>query len=77
MGVHIDDAGGEGEPAGVDRLGAPVLHVADGNDLALLDRDVGAPGFMSQTVDDGRAANDQVDHYCLRRARAPYAASAA
>ena len=56
MRVHVDDAGRQREAAGVDRLGALVLDVADRGDAAVLDREVGTPGLVAQAVDDGGAA---------------------
>ena len=54
--------GDEREAAGVDRLGALVLDLADGGDAAVLDREIGAPGFVAETIDDGGAADDEIDH---------------
>ena len=42
------------------------LTVADGDDPAVLDRDVGALGVVAQAVDDGGAADDEIDHQSLR-----------
>ena len=64
--VHVDDAGREHEPVGVDRLGALVLDLADAGDAAVLDREVGALGLVAQAVDDGGAADDEIDHRYLR-----------
>ena len=54
------------EAVGVDRLGALVLDLADAGDAAVLDREVGALRFMAQAVDDRGAADDEIDHHCLR-----------
>ncbi len=71
MGVHVDDAGREHEPIGVDRLGALVLDLADSGDAAVLDREIGAPGLVAQPVDESGAADDEVDHHFLRPLSAP------
>ena len=47
-------------------LVALVAHRTDGDDPAVLDRDVGAPGIVAQAVDDGGAADDEIDHQSLR-----------
>ena len=64
--VHVDDAGREHQPVGVDGLVALVADRTDGDDPAVLDRDVGALGIVAQAVDDGGAADDEIDHQSLR-----------
>ena len=71
MRVHVDDAGREDEPVGVDRLGAFVLDLADAGDTAVLDRKVGTLRLMAEAVDDRGAADDEIDHHCLRPFSAP------
>ena len=71
MGMHVDDAGREREPAGIDGLGPLVLDLADGGDLAVLDREIGAAWLVAQAVDDGGSANDEIGQDYLRRLSAP------
>ena len=62
MGVQVDDAGGEDEPARVDLALALLAQVSDGADVPVTHRDVGPDRFVAETVDDGGSADDQVVH---------------
>ena len=62
VGVRVDDAGRDDEPAGVDRLGGLLGHVAERDDPAVTDADVGAPAGRARPVDDGAAPDHAVEH---------------
>jgi hypothetical protein len=62
MGVQIDDAGHQGQPAGVDDLTRVLAEVADRGNAALLDRDIRPDRIVAEPIDDGRTADHEVMH---------------
>jgi hypothetical protein len=50
--VHVDDAGRQRQPTGVDRLRAITLDLADRFDAAVLDRDIRTARCIAEAVDD-------------------------
>ena len=61
MRVHIDESGRDDAVTGVD-LVACLTHLAELDDAAALDADVGSPAIRTRSVDDGPAPNGCVEH---------------
>ena len=62
MGVDVDDAGHQGQTAGVDHLGGAAADLADGGNPQITDRNVGAARVMPEPVDNRGATNQQIVH---------------
>ena len=62
MGVHVDPAGRDQEPVGIDLAPRRALLAADVCDPPARDRDVAGEGRLAAAVDDAAAANDDVVH---------------
>ena len=60
--VHVDPAGRDQEPIGIDVALGRALLAADRRDAAVRDRNVAGKGRLSGAIDDGAAANDDVVH---------------
>ena len=67
MGVEVDEARGDGEPADVDLLAAGALgdRSVEGHDASAIDPDVAVAGRRTRSVVAGRVADDEVDHGTL------------
>ncbi len=62
MGVDVDDARHQGQPAGVDDPLGGAADLADPGDPPVLDRDIGPPRLMPEPVDHRRPADHQIIH---------------
>jgi hypothetical protein len=62
MGVDVDDAGHQREPAGVDDLVGTAADLADGGDPRIADRDVGAARVAPEPVDNRGTTDEQIVH---------------
>ena len=63
VGVHVDEAGTDEQPVGVDHPGRGLAReTSDRRDTAAGDADVGAEPRVAGSVDDAAAANQQVEH---------------
>src|SRR3546814_11859186 len=60
MGMDVDEARRHELAARIDLLGAAASHFADGDDDAAGDTHVALEGRVSSAVDDGAAADDEV-----------------
>ena len=60
MGVDVDEARRDQLAARVDLLGALAVELADGGDLAVLDRDIGLDQRAAPAVGDGTIADDEI-----------------
>ena len=60
VGVDVDETGADQLAAGVDLLGAPAVHRADGDDAAVLDPDIGLAAGRARAVHQMAAAHDQI-----------------
>src|SRR5262249_25907420 len=61
MGLDVDEAGGHGEPAGVDDLvGAAVERRPEGDDAAVRNGEIAAHARRAAAVDQGAAANEDI-----------------
>ena len=69
VGMQIDEARCEGEPARVDLALRVPADLSDGADAPVADRDVPLDRFVAESVDDGRTANDELIHEVLSRAQ--------
>ena len=67
--MQIDEPGGEGEAVRVDLALSAVTDLSDGADAPVPDRDVRPGRFVAETIDDGRAANDELIHEVPSRVR--------
>ena len=65
--VGVDEAGADGEAGGVDGLGRLLADVADGDDAAVADADVGSDPGGAGAVDHGAALDDHVEHGAVLR----------
>src|SRR5258707_8988619 len=68
MRMAVDDAGREGEAAGIDGPPRGAEIGADGGDAAALDGEIADKGWSAGAVDDGGAADEKVMHLRSRRA---------
>src|SRR5690606_31745415 len=62
MRVHIDEAGGHDLAARVDFLAAAAFDLADGDDGAAVNGDVGLDGLSPGSVVNGAAADHEIVH---------------
>ncbi len=61
MRVHVDEAGGDDEPLGVDlALGLPDRHAADRDDPIARDGHVAVKPRIAAAIDNAAIANDQI-----------------
>jgi hypothetical protein len=67
VGVDVDEAGRDQLALGVDFLGAAFCDLADHSDAVAGDADIGFDGRTAGAIDDGAAADDQVEfgHWTL------------
>ena len=66
MRVHVDPAGRDQKPIGVDVAPRRSLLAADPNDPAARNRNVAGEGRLSAAIDNGATANDDIVHAGLR-----------
>src|SRR5256885_8871771 len=62
MRVHVDPAGRDQKPVGVDIAPGRALLAADRDDLAVRNRNIAAECGFSAAIDDAAAANNDVMH---------------
>ncbi len=62
MGVDVDEAGRDDAAGRIDRLPGVLVDLADGDDAAVLDADIGANARAPGAVDHGAAADLKVEH---------------
>jgi hypothetical protein len=68
MGVQVDDAGHQREPAGIDDVGCGIAELANRGDASVADRNVSADRVVPEPIDHGSAADHEVMHrYLLMR----------
>ena len=60
VGVDVDEAGGDQQPAGVDLLGAPARHGAHGGDGPPVHRQVSPPGLAAPAVGHQPAPDHEI-----------------
>lgn len=61
VGVHVDEAGGDGEIFGVDGIGGCGFEGADSGDFSVLDGDIGAQGGSSGAVEEGTIFDEEIE----------------
>jgi len=62
VGVDVDDAGHQGEAAGIDHFGGAAADLADRGDPRIAYRNVGATRVMPKPVDNRGATDQQIVH---------------
>jgi hypothetical protein len=62
MGVQVDDAGHQAQPAGVDHFDGVAADLADRGNPRILDRDIGASGFAPLPIDNRSSTDHQIVH---------------
>ena len=62
MRVHVDEAGCDDAPVGVDRALRRLVDGADLDDASVAHSDVGAPAGCARAVDDVAARDQEIKH---------------
>jgi hypothetical protein len=65
VGVGVDEAGAHDQAGGVERLGRGIVDppgIGHGRDPPAREAYVARPARRSRPVDDGRAADDEIEH---------------
>lgn len=58
--MDVDEAGADQLAAGLDLLAAPAVHLADSDDAAVLDPDIGLTARRARPVHQMATAHDQI-----------------
>ena len=58
--MDVDEAGADQIAAGLDLLAAPAVHLADSDDAAVLDPDIGLTARRARAVHQMATAHDQI-----------------
>ena len=67
VGVAVDEARRDDQPVGIDACAAACRRdAADLDDAAVLDADIGAEARLARAVDDGAAADDEIEGHQRR-----------
>ena len=60
VGMHVDEAGRDDQPRGVDRLGRAAVHLAQRDDLARGNRDVAGVAGLPASIDQESVLDEQI-----------------
>ena len=66
VGVAVDEARRDDQPVGVDGALRVLPDAADLDDAAVLDAEVGAEARLARAVDDGAAADEEIERHHRR-----------